>query len=409
MNLPPLMSPPVHTERILPWLVLHTCPAPGHGYVTACLVARTRAAEPEQIAGVDVALQTWTDSERARVLDRLGCVQLGVRNGALTMVYSAGDAAHLPAMIGGCAAAWDDATGDPVRARAEAARHAWLSGATPAAASRRAFYDHLYAPAPPLLHDTVAPGQLATCSAPQVGEARAGIRGRGLVHLLVVGQADHDLVRDTALECLSGWRPAADPEPEPLQTPAMAAVTPVAQHAAQWGGCHIRLGAPAPGREDDDLTAFNVALLIAGGAFPSRLVTLVREDSGLAYRITAATVRHLDAPVAVIEADCSPASAPRVVDEIRRCLASLASRGPTQAEVDTARRYVQGSSAIALSSLASRAQWLGSKIALDVDREHECLWHKRLYSLTVDDVRAAASRWLDPDRFTGIVQGGEQR
>ncbi len=104
----------------------------------------------------------------------------------------------------------------------------------------------------------------------------------------------------------------------------------------------------------DDPQFFPALLMnhvLGGGSFTSRLFDEVRDKRGLAYSVGSglSNSRHSDA--LVIGTATNPDRAPETLQVIRDVVAKMAADGPTEEELDAAKRYLLGSYAI--NNLAS--------------------------------------------------------
>lgn len=407
MSVPPFLYPRAVTEPVLPWLNVITCHVPGPPLAHLYLALRAETATEAEVAATEVALGAWGESGRAKALAPLGCGYSAARQGPWITVTASGMSEHSQAMVRAVAAAFDDGVGNIEQAVANGIRQSVLGLASPHAVARRTLLGHLYRTPPPLLAETASPQALNAVDPAQVEMVRQRMRERGPVYLVAVGDVEHGDVAESAVAVLGEWRQAREARKVRL-SPGDITPRPVEHHAGPgWDVCCLRLAASAPDSAHTDFTSFLACMLLLGGAFSSRLVTRVREDLGLAYRVLARLEHHLDAPAVVIEADTAPANRDKALAAVRECLADFAETGPTQAELEAGRHYVQGGAAIALSSYSGNARWIISNISLGTSEADHRRFHRRLHTLTRDEIAEAAARWWSPDRFTGITQGGK--
>lgn len=168
----------------------------------------------------------------------------------------------------------------------------------------------------------------------------------------------------------------------------------------------ISFSAPGIQDEDPDWIALNVAnYILGGGGFSSRLMDEVREKRGLVYGIsTGPSVRDHMATVRG-SASTSNKNVKGAIDLIKAEIARLRDVGPTQAEVDDAKRYMTGSFALALDSDANIASVLSSYQAAGRDMEYVNRRNSLFDKITRDDVWRATKRVFDPDAFVFVVVG----
>jgi zinc protease len=216
----------------------------------------------------------------------------------------------------------------------------------------------------------------------------------------IVGAVDAERALALARARYGDW-PAAtgavDPSPEePFRREVRARtlrgdVTQAELHLG-WRG-PLPLAPEAP--------ALDVAATILGGGRGSWLYRALREP-GLVTWISA----HYYAPTELglfgVAAELSPARVPAALDAIAAATSRLALLGPTADDLERARTLLRARWARRLESMDGRASALAAAEALDgyayLDREFEALAR-----VQPEDVRAAASRWLQPDAVAAVV------
>jgi len=167
----------------------------------------------------------------------------------------------------------------------------------------------------------------------------------------------------------------------------------------------VRLTGPALTRSSPVYTALQVANLVYGGYFSSRLMENIREDKGYTYS-AGSTIEFWPGRAALTVAfDTTTESTAAALLEARYELGKLALTAPTSAEVESARNYALGTLAISLGTHAGFASTLarihGAGLDLSWLRAHPA----RLAAVTLEQVAAAAADHLAPSQFTGIVLG----
>jgi zinc protease len=167
----------------------------------------------------------------------------------------------------------------------------------------------------------------------------------------------------------------------------------------------VRLSAAALERTSPDYPAGQLANLIYGGYFSSRLVENIREDKGYTYSAHSSFEFWPARAAVTVSFDTTTPSTAAALLEARHELGRLALNAPEPAEVESARNYALGTLATSLATQAGYASTLSSLagLGLDVDwvREHPA----RLAAVTVDDVARVAGSLLAPSAFTGVVVG----
>lgn len=263
---------------------------------------------------------------------------------------------------------------------------------------RRLFGDHPYARELPGLDAVAAvtPAHLRRLHAQRVVPA-------GSV-LVLVGDLSPSRALDVVEAALSGWAGQggqAVPRPLPPVRPGPAVLV----HRAGSVQSSIRIGGSALGRDDPDYPALQLANLIFGGYFSSRLVENIREDKGYTYSPHSRIEHGVAGSTLVIDADvATEVTAPSLM-EIGYELGRMATLPVTQAELDDVRQYAVGTLSLSVATQAGLAATLtalaGVGLSADWLREHPA----RLAKVTVDDVARVCDRILAPARLATVVLG----
>jgi zinc protease len=222
--------------------------------------------------------------------------------------------------------------------------------------------------------------------------------------LVIVGDVDPEQVLDLAERTLSPWSTTGSG----LVTPPVPSLQPGPLVLVDRPGSvqsSLRLGLRAVPRAHPDYAALQLANLIFGGYFSSRLTENIREDKGYTYSPHSAIDHSVAGSTIVISADvATEVTAPALV-EIDYELGRIATLPPTSEELDQARQYAIGTLALSISSQAGLAGTLaalaGFGLGLDWLTEHP----QRLAKVTLDEVCAAASTYLGPGRAVSVVLG----
>lgn len=158
----------------------------------------------------------------------------------------------------------------------------------------------------------------------------------------------------------------------------------------------IQLAYPGVSRKDPGFfAAYLMNEVLGGGTFSSRLFAEVREKRGLAYGVgSSLSARRYSAGLSIGTATRSDRSAETraiIQQEVKR----MADEGPTQAELDAAKRYTTGAYAINnLDSSGSIAATLTEiqleDLGIDYIEKREAL----IDAVTLDEVKAQAQRLL---------------
>ncbi len=168
----------------------------------------------------------------------------------------------------------------------------------------------------------------------------------------------------------------------------------------------IMLAQHGPLRDDPDYYALVVVdKILGGGSFSSRLYDEVREKRGLAYGVWS-SLRPMDrAGIWYAGTSTQTARVAESVAVIQQVWREMAEEGPTDEEIETAVDYIVGSFLLSLSSSDAIADTLVAiqreELGIDYIERRQEIYE----SLTPEEIRAAAKRWLDPEALAIVIAG----
>ncbi len=147
--------------------------------------------------------------------------------------------------------------------------------------------------------------------------------------------------------------------------------------------------------------------ILGGGSLSSRLADRVRQKEGLSYGIRAGfQARSLDERAALyVNAIANPANMARVKLVIREEIDKLLKDGITAQELENAKQgYLQGQQ-VQRTSDAGLTSILNSNMIAGRTMEYYQELEKSVTALTTDDVMAALSKYLDPEKLIVVTAG----
>ncbi|OLZ56829.1 M16 family metallopeptidase [Amycolatopsis keratiniphila] len=232
---------------------------------------------------------------------------------------------------------------------------------------------------------------------------RASVLPRGSV-LVIVGDIDPETVIGDLEKAFGGWasdRSAVRLPPLPELTGGNVLLVPRAGAVQS----QIRLSAQTVSRTDPRYPALQLANLVYGGYFSSRLVENIREDKGYTYSAHSGFEFTDQTAVVNVDADTATDATAAALMETRYELARLGLVPPTAEEVESVRQYAIGSLVTAASSQGGLAAQLSALAATGLGVEWLAGHPERLAAVTAEDVANAALEFFAPKRFTGVVVG----
>ncbi len=195
------------------------------------------------------------------------------------------------------------------------------------------------------------------------------------------------------------------PLPAVAEVPALKAAQDI-RIPFQSAQAQVLIGQPGIKRNDPDFLALLVGdHILGGGGLVSRLMEEVREKRGLTYGVSSSFSPGLHAGAFVVSLQTRPDQAEQARQVAQETLAKFVAEGPTEQELRDAKDNLIGSFALRIDSnrklLANVANIAWNDLPLDY-LDH---WTDKIEALTVNDVRSAMQRAIQPDRMVTVVLG----
>jgi zinc protease len=263
-------------------------------------------------------------------------------------------------------------------------------------------------PGDPYAHDpSGSEASLSTITADDLRAAHDRIFRRATLQVAVVGDIDAATLGKLLDQTFGGLPQASD---LPKLPPARIAAGPSRkvinsdnpQSVIVFGGPGILRSDPA------FIPAYIMTEILGGGSLSSRLTREIREKRGLTYGVSADLVPLRRVGLLLGSLGTRNAKAGEALALVRQEFDRMAKSGPTQAELDEAKTFLEGSYALHFSGNAAIAgQLLGlqqENLGIDyIDKRNA-----RLAAVTLDDVKAQAARIVNGDTLIVTVVGQPQ-
>jgi predicted Zn-dependent peptidase len=278
-----------------------------------------------------------------------------------------------------------------------------MAASQPAHAARKALLRRLYGTHPYAVQ-TPEPEEVRAVRPPALRTLHANrVRPDGAL-LVLVGDVSPARTLDAVEAALSGWNGTADlaalrPAADPVAGPLLLVDRPGSVQSS------LRMGLGAIGRAEPQYAALQLANLVFGGYFSSRLVENIREDKGYTYSPHSSITHWQAGSVTVVDADVATEVTAPALLEMGYELGRIAALPPRQDELDQARQYAVGTLQLSIASQGGLAATLMTLAAAGLDLDWLYEQPVRLGKVTVEDVHAAAERYLAPSRAVTVVLG----
>jgi len=231
--------------------------------------------------------------------------------------------------------------------------------------------------------------------------------GAGNAELVVVGDFDPSEVTTVVDNHFKNWKsgkpyeriamPYFEVKPDTL-----VLNTPDKQNALIAMGTNLQI------RDDDpDYTALMMANYILGGNSGSRLLNRIRQKEGLSYTVSSQLAAGSQDRTGMFMAFaiCNPKNAEKAMKCAQEEIDKLLKDGVTQKELDDARKGYFQQFKVGLSNDGQVANMLGRQAYLGRTMKFTEEQLEKVKNLTVDQVNAAARKYLKPDKLIAIRAG----
>lgn len=222
--------------------------------------------------------------------------------------------------------------------------------------------------------------------------------------LVLVGDLEPDDAVRRVSTVVSGWSSSASARELP-PLPELHGGDLRLVHRPGAVQSQLRLSARSVPRTDARYPALQLANLIFGGFFSSRLVENLREDKGYTYGAHSAFEFTAHGATILVDADTASEVTAAALLETRYELGKMAVVSPSESEVDAAREYAIGGLLTSTSSQTGLASNLAGLASVGLDYQWLLDHPDRLRAVTTEDVAHAAAEFFAPREFTGVIVG----
>ena len=287
--------------------------------------------------------------------------------------------------------------------RARKAQEVLLQRAEPAVIARAAFKRRLFGEHPYAggLPEPEVVAQVSAADLRRYFTSRVTAQD-GL--LILVGDLRPAKTLDAAEAALGSWTGAA----RVSRLPALPPIEPGPIQLVDRPGAaqsNVRIGGPALTRQDAALPALLLANMIFGGYFSSRLVENIRERKGYTYSPRSWIDHQPLGSVLNVSADVGTEVTAPALLEMRYELGRMATLPVSAEELDSARRYLIGTTALSTQTQSGLAEYLLALSLAGLGFDYLRDLPKRLEKVTVEEVQDAAAEYLAPARLPTVIVG----
>ena len=160
---------------------------------------------------------------------------------------------------------------------------------------------------------------------------------------------------------------------------------------------HLVIGFPGATIDASDRFALEVLVAVLGGQ-SGRLFAELRDRQGLVYRVSAHSIEGVDPGFVAIYLSCAPEKLDAAVAAVEGELDRIRKTGVTAEELDRAKSYLVGSHQIAMQRRSAVANAIAYHEAYGLGWRAWAGYDAAIGAVTPDEVAAAATAYLQPDR-----------
>ena len=171
---------------------------------------------------------------------------------------------------------------------------------------------------------------------------------------------------------------------------------------------HIMMGEPGVKRGDSDYFTLYVANHPFGGSgFSSRLVGEIREKRGLAYSVYSYFSPSRESGAFLMGMQTKNEQAAQAMELLKAELLKYWQEGPEDDELESSIKNITGGFPLRIDSNKKIVEYLAmiGFYHLPLDYLHN--FNRRIEAVTLDDIKSALKRRLNPEKMITVIVGGE--
>jgi zinc protease len=250
---------------------------------------------------------------------------------------------------------------------------------------------------------TATPATLATITREDVERHyRDHYRAAG-ASVAIVGDLSPAAARDLAEQLTSRLASGGDAALPPVVVPTAGQTVRLAHPSTQ---SHLLLGIPGMTRDDTEYFPLLVGnYILGGGGFASRLMTEVRSKHGLAYSVYSYFYPFERRGPFQVGLQTRRDQADEALKRVRDVISQFVARGPTETELEAAKKSLVGGFPLRIDTNRKLVEQLAVigfyRLPLDWLDQYPASLEK----VTLDQIRAAFARRIDPEKLQIVVVG----
>ncbi|MCA1806039.1 MAG: insulinase family protein [Xanthomonadaceae bacterium] len=223
--------------------------------------------------------------------------------------------------------------------------------------------------------------------------------------IAVVGNVDRVRAEHLVDQLTAGLAPGepaqALPQVADLEAPIVERVRMSASQS------HVLMGVPGTSRTDPDYFTLYVGNHVLGGSgLVSRISEEVREKRGLSYSAYSYFLPMARRGPFQLGLQTRNEQVDEALQVLRDTLVNFREEGPTQAELIAAKRNITGGFPLRIDSNRKIVEYIAMIGFYGLPLDYLDRFNERVEAVTVEQIREAFQRRVDPERMVTVVVGG---
>lgn len=225
--------------------------------------------------------------------------------------------------------------------------------------------------------------------------------------VVIVGNLTKQQAEQTAEKLLSGLPVGQKPEAIPDVTlPTQASQQHIEFPSTQT---HVLVGLPGTWRKDPDYFDLFIGNHILGGSgLVSKLFTEVREKRGLAYSASSAFSPMLKPGPFAVSLQTRNDQTAQALEVLNATLKDFIDKGPTQAELDAAKKNIIGGFPMRFDTNKKLAGYVAMIGFYDMPLDYLDTFRQKIEATTIDSIKAAFQRKVNMALLQTVTVGNSK-
>lgn len=277
----------------------------------------------------------------------------------------------------------------------------------PGSIAQKQFYAEMYGSHP---YGYPSNGTMASINALQRDDLvafhnRYFVAGNAVV--VIVGDVSRRQSESIANKLLEKLPKGTRPHPIPLVSKTIQGQQIHKQFKSEQ--THALVGMPVLSRHDPDYFTLYVGNHVLGGSgLVSRISQEVREKRGLAYSAYSYFSPGKRKGPFIMGFQTRNEQAQEALKVLNETLDTYRKNGPTQEELDSSKKNITGGFVLRIDSNAELANYIAMIAYYGLELDYLDTFNKKIDAVTVDMIKQAFQKRLDPDKFSTVLVGQKE-